>query len=80
MSGSGVDRCSEVECSWVKCSEGLSNRVFNIIRRYIYIYLYIYIYHADGCLSGCFFYHILSYSFGYVFYNFICFVCFCLIV
>jgi len=30
-----VDKCSEVRCSWVKCSESLGNRVSNIIRRYI---------------------------------------------
>ena len=27
--------CSEGKCSWVKCSEHLSNKVSNIIRRYI---------------------------------------------
>jgi len=51
-----------VRCSWVKCSEGLSNRVFTIIRKNIYIIWFL-------CLYGCFFYHILSYSVGSIFYH-----------
>jgi hypothetical protein len=27
-------KCSEVKCGWVKCSEGLSNRVPNIVSIY----------------------------------------------
>ena len=36
---------SGVKYSWAKCSEGLSNRVSNIISIYIYIYIYTYIGH-----------------------------------
>jgi hypothetical protein len=47
----------------VKCSEGLSNRVSDIIRRYID--------HMKFAAYGLF-YHNLSYSFGYTLYHFIC--------
>jgi hypothetical protein len=49
----------------VKRSEGLSNR------KGIYHYKNIYIKYEVCCLYGCFVYHVLSYSFGSIFYHFI---------
>ena len=77
-----IDKCSEVECSivgWsvVKCSQGLSNKVSNIIVRYID-------HRKVCCLYGFFVYHILSCSSVSIFfiipYMVVCFVCFCLIL
>ena len=61
----------------MKWSEGLSNRVSNIIVRYIdHMKL--------AALCGFLIYHILSYAFGSIFfiivYMVVCFVCFCLIL
>jgi hypothetical protein len=50
-----------VKCSWVKCSEDLSNRVSNINS-----IVYIYIDHTTFLLNGFFIYNILLYSFGYI--------------
>ena len=51
---------SIVKCSWVKCSEDFSNRVSNIIRRYIDHMRF-------AALFGFFVYHFLSYSFVSIF-------------
>ena len=65
----------ELSRSLVKRSEGLSNRLSRIIRRYIYIYIY-----NEVCyLHGCFVYHILLISVCIAVYMVVCFVCFCFI-
>jgi hypothetical protein len=57
-----VVKCSEVEWSVVKCREGLGNRASNTIRRYTD--------HTKFAAYMAFFaYHILSCSFGSIFYH-----------
>ena len=68
-----VDNCSEVKWSvvgWsvVKCSESLSNRVSNVTGRYIDRMKFA-AYMTVFCIYDCFVYHILSYSFGSIFYH-----------
>jgi cyanate lyase len=51
-----------VKFSWVKCSEGVTNGVSNISS--------VYRLYEVCCLYGFFVWHILSCSFGYIFFSF----------
>ena len=62
-----------MKCSWVKCSEVLSNRVSTIIRRYIDHMKFV------ACMAF-FVYHILSYFFGSIFYYCIYSCVFCMLL
>ena len=69
-----------MKCSWVECSEGLSSRVSNIIRRYIdhmnvAVYVPFFVYHILSCYFDSIFYHCLySFMFCMLLFIFVCYV------
>ena len=69
-----VVKWSTVGCSLAKCSEGLSSRMSNIIRRYI-DHLKVAVYMASSFIT---FFLVLLVPFLIIVYMIIRFVCFCL--